>query len=55
MTDAGLQTLVEQAFEDRAAIAPATARVAPGKAEAPLKLRDSCNARIAAKILGRIG
>jgi 2,3,4,5-tetrahydropyridine-2-carboxylate N-succinyltransferase len=55
MSDAKLQTLIEQAFEDRAAIGPQTTGDVRDAVERALTLLDSGKARVAEKILGATG
>jgi 2,3,4,5-tetrahydropyridine-2-carboxylate N-succinyltransferase len=55
LTDASLQTLIEQAFEDRAKITPQTTGDVRDAVEAALDLLDSGKARVAEKISGATG
>ena len=55
MTDAKLQTLIEQAFEDRAEIDPQTTGDVRDAVETALDLLDSGKARVAEKIPGATG
>jgi 2,3,4,5-tetrahydropyridine-2,6-dicarboxylate N-succinyltransferase len=55
MTDAKLQTLIEQAFEDRAKINPQTTGDVRDAVERALDLMDSGKARVAEKIPGATG
>src|SRR5579871_6337833 len=55
MTDARLQTLIEQAFEDRAKVTPATTGDVRDAVEAALRALDSGKARVAEKIPGATG
>ncbi|HZZ61070.1 MAG TPA: 2,3,4,5-tetrahydropyridine-2,6-dicarboxylate N-succinyltransferase [Roseiarcus sp.] len=55
MTDAKLQTLIEQAFEDRGRIGPQTTGDVRDAVERALDLMDSGKARVAEKILGATG
>jgi len=55
MSDAKLQTLIEQAFEDRAAIGPQTTGDVRDAVERALTLLDSGKARVAEKIPGATG
>ena len=55
MSDAKLQTLIEQAFEDRAAIGPQTTGDVREAVERALTLLDSGKARVAEKIPGATG
>jgi 2,3,4,5-tetrahydropyridine-2,6-dicarboxylate N-succinyltransferase len=55
MTDARLQTLIEQAFEDRAKINPETTGDVRDAVEKALDLLDSGKARVAEKIPGATG
>ena len=55
MTDARLQTLIEEAFEDRARINPQTTGDVRDAVGAALDLLDSGKARVAEKIPGATG
>ena len=55
MSDAKLQTLIERAYEDRAAIGPQTTGDARDAVERALALLDSGKARVAEKIPGATG
>jgi 2,3,4,5-tetrahydropyridine-2,6-dicarboxylate N-succinyltransferase len=55
MTDARLQTLIEQAFEDRGRINPQTTGDVRDAVERALDLMDSGKARVAEKIIGETG
>ncbi len=55
MSDAKLQTLIEQAFEDRAKINPQTTGDVRDAVERALDLMDSGKARVAEKISGATG
>ncbi len=55
MTDAKLQTLIEQAFEDRAKISPQTGGDVRDGVETALDLLNSGKARVAEKIPGAAG
>ena len=55
MTDARLQTLIDEAFEDRAKITPQTTGDVRDAVEAALDLLDSGKARVAEKIAGATG
>src|SRR5271166_5033056 len=55
MTDARLQTLIEEAFEDRARINPQTAGDVRDAVGAALDLLDSGKARVAEKLPGAAG
>src|SRR5438552_11380618 len=55
MTDARLQALIEQAFEDRAAIGPQTTGDVRDAVEKALDLLDRGKARVAEKIPGAAG
>ena len=55
MTDARLQALIEQAFEDRARISPQTTGDVRDAVEAALYLLDSGKARVAEKVKGATG
>jgi 2,3,4,5-tetrahydropyridine-2-carboxylate N-succinyltransferase len=55
MTDARLQNLIEQAFEDRAKITPQTTGEARDAVETALDLLDAGKARVAEKIPGAQG
>ena len=55
MSDAKLQTLIEQAFEDRAKINPQTTGDVRDAVEKALDLMDSGKARVAEKIAGATG
>jgi 2,3,4,5-tetrahydropyridine-2-carboxylate N-succinyltransferase len=55
MSDAKLQTLIEQAYEDRAAIGPQTTGDVRDAVERALALLDSGKARVAEKIPGATG
>ena len=55
MTDARLQTLIDNAFEDRARINPRTTGDVRDAVEAALDLLDSGKARVAEKISGATG
>ena len=55
MTDARLQTLIEQAFEERATITTETKGDVRDAVEKALDLLDSGQARVAEKIPGKTG
>jgi len=55
MTEARLQTLIDEAFEDRAKITPETTGDVRDAVEAALSLLDSGQARVADKIVDRTG
>ncbi len=55
MTHPRLQTLIEQAFEDRAKITPQTTGDVRDAVEAALDMLDSGKARVAEKIPGASG
>jgi len=55
MTDARLETLIEQAFEDRASITPQTTGDVRDAVEKALDLLDSGQARVAEKVAGATG
>ena len=55
MTDARLQTLIDEAFEDRAKITSQTTGDVRGAVERALGLLDSGKARVAEKISGATG
>ena len=55
MSDAKLQSLIEQAYEDRAAIGPQTTGDVRDAVERALTLLDSGKARVAEKIPGATG
>ena len=55
MTDARLQTLIDNAFEDRARINPQTTGDVRDAVEAALNLLDAGKARVAEKISGATG
>src|ERR1700678_1435808 len=55
MSNSALQSLIEQAFEDRAAIDPQTRGDVRNAVEKALMLLDSGEARVAEKIPGAVG